>query len=64
MGEPYTLEAGACSYTHIRLENLPYEARYKSLLALLCRDTKFEIMSSYIYIYIYIYLKLHSQTET
>ena len=38
MGEPYPVEAGACSYTHIRLANCPYEARYKSLLALLRRD--------------------------
>ena len=38
MGDPYPVEAGACSYTHIRLANCPYEARYKSLLALLRRD--------------------------
>ena len=38
MGEPYPVEAGACSYTHIRLTNFPYEARYKSFLALLRRD--------------------------
>ena len=37
MGEPYPVEAGACSYTHIRLENFPYEASYKSLIALLRR---------------------------
>ena len=37
MGEPYPVEAGACNYTHIRLANCPYEARYKSLLALLRR---------------------------
>ena len=35
MGETYPVEAGACSYTHIRLANCPYEARYESLLALL-----------------------------
>ena len=38
MGEPYPVEAGACSYTHIRLANFPYKARYKSLLALLRQD--------------------------
>ena len=38
MGEPYPMEAGSCSYTHIRLANFPYEARYKSLLALLRQD--------------------------
>ena len=38
MGEPYPMEAGACSYTHIRLANCPYEARYKSLLDLLRQD--------------------------
>ena len=38
MGEPYPVEAGACRYTHIRLANCPYEACYKSLLALLRRD--------------------------
>ena len=37
MGEPYPVEAGACSYTHICLANCPYEARYKSLIALLRR---------------------------
>ena len=35
MGESYPVEAGACRYTHFRLANLPYEARYKSLIALL-----------------------------
>ena len=38
MGDPYLVEAGACSYTHTRLANVPYEARYKSLLALSRRD--------------------------
>ena len=38
MGEPYSVEAGSCRYAHIRLANYPYEARYKSLLALLRRD--------------------------
>ena len=38
MGEPYPVEASACSYTHICLANFPHEARYKSLLALLRRD--------------------------
>ena len=37
MGDPYPVEDGACSYTHIRLANCPYEARYKSLLDLLRR---------------------------
>ena len=37
MGDPYPVEAGAFSYTHIRLENCPYKACYKSLLALLRR---------------------------
>ena len=38
MGEPYPVESGACSYIHTHIENSPYEARYKSLLALLCQD--------------------------
>ena len=38
MGEPYPVEAGDCIYTHIRLSNCPYEARYKSLLDLLRQD--------------------------
>ena len=42
MGEPYPVEAGACSYTHIRLANVPYEARYKSLLDLLRQHITFE----------------------
>ena len=37
MGDPYPVEAGACSYTHIRLANCPYEARYNSLIDLLHR---------------------------
>ena len=35
MGDPYPLEAGDCSYTHIRISNFPYEACYKNTLALL-----------------------------
>ena len=42
MGEPFPVKAGACSYTHIRLVNFPYEARYKSLLSLLRRDVTCE----------------------
>ena len=38
MGEPYPVESGDYSYTHTRLANFPYEARYKSLLALLRQD--------------------------
>ena len=42
MVEPYSMEAGACSYTCIHLANLPYKARYKSLLDLLCQDNTCE----------------------
>ena len=52
MGEPYPVEAGACSYTHIRLANCPYEARYKSLLALLRRDITCEKLARAGYIQI------------
>ena len=39
MGEPYLAESGACSYTHTRLTNSPYEvALYMSLLHLSQRD--------------------------
>ena len=52
MGELYPVEAGACSYTHIRLANCPYEARYKSLLTVLRRDIPCEkiVMAGYIQI--------------
>ena len=52
MGEPYPVEAGACSYTHIRIANCSYEARYKSLIDLLCRGIMCEqlVRSGYIQI--------------
>ena len=39
MSETYPAEAGACSYTHICLANLPHNMEcYVSILALLQRD--------------------------
>ena len=42
MGEPYPVEAGACSYTHTRLANCPYEARLQQSFSLTPKTVRSE----------------------